>query len=178
MSGLRTTPASAASLLWNLEGVFTALLAWFVFHENFDRRIALGFVLIVTGGVMLSWDFGHGRGFALPLGAIAIAGACLAWALDNNLTQRISGSDPVGLAALKGGSAGVVNLAVALATGARLPAASTSAAALAVGFLGYGVSLALFVVALRHLGTARTGAYFSLAPFFGALASLLLLRSP
>lgn len=178
MSGLRTTPAFAASLLLNLEGVFTALLAWFVFRENFDRRIALGFALIVAGSVLLSLEGRAGGRLVLPLGFLAVIAACLLWAVDNNLTQRVSGADPVRVAAIKGGAAGTVNLALALATGAHWPSAAVVGAALVVGFLGYGLSLALFVVALRHLGTARTGAYFSLAPFFGALASLALLREP
>ena len=178
MSGLRSTPASAASLLLNLEGVFTALLAWFVFHENFDRRIALGFALIMAGGLVLSWEGGAGGRLRLPAGSLIIAAACLCWAVDNNLTQRVSGADPLLLAAVKGGVAGTVNLGLALLTGAAAPSLALIAGALAVGFLGYGVSLALFVLALRHLGTARTGAYFSLAPFFGAAASVAILREP
>lgn len=176
MSGLRSTTASAASLLLNLEGVFTALLAWFVFHENFDRRIALGFALIMAGSLLLSWEGGaHGR-FGLPLGSLAIGAACLCWAVDNNLTQKVSGADPLRIAAIKGSVAGSVNLVLAIVTGASWPSAALVAAALAVGFLGYGASLALFVLALRNLGTARTGAYFSLAPFFGAVVSLVVLR--
>jgi drug/metabolite transporter (DMT)-like permease len=179
MSGLRATPASAASLLLNLEGVFTALLAWFVFHENVDRRIALGFALIMAGAVLLSWSGGLDQGPALPLGSLAIAGACLCWAVDNNLTQRISAADPLRLAAIKGGVAGAVNLALAiLVVRAHWPSPGVLGAALCVGFVGYGVSLALFVLALRHLGTARTGAYFSLAPFFGTATSIGLLREP
>jgi drug/metabolite transporter (DMT)-like permease len=173
LSGLRATPASTASLLLNLESVFTALLAWFVFRENVDRRIALGFALIVAGGVALSWQDGR---LALAPGVLLIAAACLAWAVDNNLTQGISGLDPVRLAAIKGGVAGAVNLALAALTGVRWPSSTALAGALLVGFLGYGLSLALFVTALRHLGTARTGAYFSIAPFFGAVASLVLFR--
>ena len=176
MTGLRVTPASAASLLLNLEGVFTALLAWFVFRENYDRRIVVGFALIVAGGVAQSWEGGAKGRFALPLGSLAITAACLCWAVDNNLTQRISGADPLLLAAIKGGVAGSVNLGLAVATGAEWPSGGLVAGALALGFLGYGVSLTLFVLALRHLGTARTGAYFSLAPFFGAVVSLVVLR--
>jgi drug/metabolite transporter (DMT)-like permease len=112
MLGLTSTPATTASLLLNLEGVFTALLAWFAFKEHFDRRLVIGMVLIVVAGVMLSW-------------------------------QGPPASGPAG------GSLAIV---------------------------GYGLSLALFVIALRHLGTARTGAYFSLAPFLGALISLTVLR--
>ncbi len=176
MSGLRSTPASAASLLLNLEGVFTALLAWFVFRENFDRRIALGFALIMAGGVVLSWEGAAGGRLSLPLGSLLIAAACFCWAVDNNLTQKVSGADPLHLAAIKGAVAGGVDLSLAVLTGAAWPSAALVIGALVVGLLGYGVSLALFVLALRHLGTARTGAYFSLAPFFGAAVSLVVLR--
>ena len=174
MLGLSGTPASAASLLLNLEGVFTALLAWFVFHENFDRRIALGMLLIVGGGVALSWQ--GSVGFALPWHSVAVAGACLCWGIDNNLTQRVSGGDPVQTAAIKGSVAGAVNTIIALIMGAALPGLPALSGALVVGFLGYGLSLVLFVLALRHIGTARTGAYFSLAPFVGAAVSLVLLH--
>jgi drug/metabolite transporter (DMT)-like permease len=177
MIGLRSTPAAAASLLLNLEGVFTALLAWFVFHENFDRRIAVGMVLIVAGGGVLSWQ--PGGSFGVSLGALLVVAACACWAIDNNLTQKVSAADPVTIAATKGSVAGVINVAIALALGAslRLPAAFI-VGALLVGLVGYGLSLALFVVALRHLGTARTGAYFSVAPFVGAAVSLVLFREP
>ena len=174
MVGLVITPASSASLLLNLEGIFTALLAWFVFKENFDRRIALGMAAIFCGGLFLSWA---GR---LEIGALwgtlAISGACFAWAIDNNLTRKVSAGDPVQIAAAKGLVAGSVNLTIALLVGASLPALRTLSLAALVGFLGYGVSLTLFVLALRHIGTARTGAYFSLAPFAGAVISLAILR--
>jgi drug/metabolite transporter (DMT)-like permease len=176
MLGLSTTTASAASLLLNLEGVFTALLAWFAFKENFDRRIFLGMVAIVAGGVLLSWQ--GGGGLSLPVGALAVAGACLCWGIDNNLTQKVSAGDPLQVTAIKGGVAGCVNLTVALVMGAKLPGAGALGGALLVGFLGYGCSLALFVLALRHIGTARTGAYFSLAPFVGTTVSVLLIREP
>lgn len=172
MFGLTAAPASSAALLLNLEGVFTALLAWFMFHENFDRRIALGMACIVAGGVLLSWQ---DTGLQVTPGALWIAAACLGWALDNNLTQKVSAQDPMQVAALKGGVAGVINLTLA---GAVLPSPGSLGAAMAVGFLGYGVSLTLFVFALRHIGTARTGAYFSTAPFVGAAAALLLLEEP
>ena len=174
MIGLTSTPASTASLLLNLEGVFTALLAWFVFRENFDRRIAIGMLLILAGGMLLSWQ--SGAGLALPLGSLAVAGACLCWGIDNNLTQKVSAGDPLQVAAIKGACAGTVNLAIALALGTRVPFSPVLLGALLVGFLGYGLSLVLFVLALRHIGSARTGAYFSLAPFVGAAVSLLLLR--
>jgi len=174
--GLARTSASAASLLLNLEGVFTAILAWFTFRENFDRRIALGMLCIVAGATMLSCQ--GEVAVAGWLGPVAIVGACLAWGLDNNLTRKVSLSDPVQIAMLKGLVAGAVNLALALGQGATWPDAAMLLAAGAVGFLGYGVSLVLFVVALRHAGTARTAAYFSTAPFAGAALAVWLLGEP
>jgi drug/metabolite transporter (DMT)-like permease len=170
MIGLARTPASATSLLLNLEGVFTALLAWFVFHENFDRRIALGMLAILSGGAILSWQGAVAWGGIA--GPLAVAAACLCWAIDNNLTQKVSASDPLQIAMYKGLAAGTVNTAIALALGASLPPIARTAAAAALGFLSYGVSLVLFVLALRMLGTARTGAYFSTAPFIGAVLSI------
>ena len=174
MAGLSRTPASGASLLLNLEGVFTAALAWLVFRENFDRRIALGMVAIVAGGVLLSWE-GHLAWGGLA-GPLMVVGACLAWGIDNNLTQKISAGDPVQIAMVKGLAAGTVNTAIALALGARWPSVGVIGSALVLGLLSYGVSLVLFVLALRQLGTARTGAYFSTAPFVGAAVSLLVFR--
>jgi drug/metabolite transporter (DMT)-like permease len=174
MYGLTSSDGSTASLLLNLEAVFTASIAWIVFRENVDRRVFLGMVAIIGGGVVLAWnEMPRAGGVAGPL---LIAGACLAWAIDNNLTRRVSGGDAVTIAGLKGIVAGAVNLGLALYLGATLPSAGVLASAAAVGFFGYGISLALFVVALRNLGTARTGAYFSVAPFFGATLALLVLR--
>jgi drug/metabolite transporter (DMT)-like permease len=172
MSGLKITDAASASLILNLEGVFTALLAWFAFKENFDRRIALGMALIVVGGAVLSMGSVLRAGGII--GPLAIAGACLAWAIDNNLTRKVSINDAMLIACVKGLIAGTISVALALRIGAHMPAGSTSLRAGLLGFVGYGLSLTLFVVALRNLGTARTGAYFSLAPFIGAALALAL----
>jgi drug/metabolite transporter (DMT)-like permease len=180
MLGLSDMQAAGASLLLNAESVLTALLAWFVFRENFDRRIALGMLAIVAGALILSWP-AAGRAesaFEQIWPALAVLGACLAWAIDNNLTRRVSLADASWIASLKGLAAGSVNLMLALALGAAWPSAPQIAGALIVGLFAYGVSLALFVVALRHLGTARTGAYFSVAPFFGAALAVPLLGEP
>ena len=173
MWGLSRLPASTASLMLNAEGVFTALLAWFVFRENFDRRIAFGMALIVAGAVALAWPGEAISGAGLP--ALAVLGACFAWALDNNLTRKVSLADATFIAMAKGLAAGLVNVAIALLLGAHLPSVSVVAGAAALGFVSYGLSLVLFVLALRHLGTARTGAYFSTAPFVGALIAVPLL---
>ena len=173
MQGLARTDASTASLLLNLEAVLTAVIAWTVFRENVDRRVFAGMAAIVAGGALLSAGAAP-RAEGL-LGAGLVGAACLAWAIDNNLTRRVSGGDAATLACVKGFAAGTVNLALALVVGAPIPSAQGWLGAGLLGFAGYGVSLALFIVALRHLGTARTGAYFSVAPFFGAALALGLL---
>jgi drug/metabolite transporter (DMT)-like permease len=173
MIGLARIPAAATALLLNLEPVATLVLAWTLFHEHVDRRLMIGAVAIVAGAALLSWNRGdHAGGW----GALAVAGACLAWALDNNLTRRLSSADPVQLAMIKGLFAGGANLCIALLSGFTLPRAPVLAGVGAVGFVGYGVSLVLFVMALRDIGAARSGAYFSTAPFIGAGVSVLLLH--
>ncbi len=174
--GLKGSGAAAASLLLNAEGVFTALLAWLVFKENADRRIVLGMAAIVAGAVVLSWR-GWGGGMAARP-ALFILGACLCWAVDNNLTRRVALADPLRIAALKGLGAGATNVVLALLLGAGAVSPGVLALGGLVGFLGYGLSLAAFVLALRDLGAARTGAYFSTAPFVGALLAVLALGEP
>lgn len=174
MLGLSSMPASGASLLLNAEGVLTALLAWFVFKENFDRRIALGMLAIALGGVVLVWPQSDGAlTWAGAWPALAVLGACLAWAIDNNLTRKVALTDASFIAMTKGLVAGLSNLLLALAAGAAWPTWPQVAAAGLIGFASYGASLVLFVIALRHLGSARTGAYFSVAPFIGAAAAIV-----
>lgn len=172
--GLTYTQAATAALLLNLEAVLTAVIAWLVFKENADRRIVLGMAAIVAGGVVLSWPTGK-TDAAGGLGLLLVALACLCWAIDNNLTRKVAASDALFIAAAKGVVAGLVTTGLAWVLGSPLPASVTLGAALMVGLLGYGLSLVLFVLALRELGTARTGAYFSTAPFIGAAVALVLL---
>lgn len=174
MFGLTRTAGASASLMLNLESVLTAVLAWVVFKENADRRIVIGMVAIVLGGVVLSWPQETTTAHDW-IGPLAVAFACLCWAIDNNLTRKVSASDALFIAGSKGLAAGVVNGGLALAIGSQLPALGTLGSILLVGFLGYGVSLVLFVLALRGLGSARTGAYFSTAPFLGAAVAILML---
>lgn len=170
--GLQTTPAASASLLLNLEVVATALLAWLVFHEGFSLRVGIGLALILGGGVLISWQPGD-KGFTW--GALAIAGACVSWGIDNNLTQLVSAKDPRQIATLKGVIAGSVNLIIGLSLGGALPGIAPGLAAIAIGVVGYGVSLMLFVAALRSLGAARTSAYFAVAPFAGVIVAIVVL---
>ncbi|TAM87537.1 MAG: DMT family transporter [Candidimonas sp.] len=172
MVGLSHTSAAQASLLLNLEAVLTAVLAWVVFHENAGRRVVVGMLLIVVGGLLLALPRGGSVASGGALGNLAVAAACLCWALDNNLTRKVSATDALFLAGTKGLVAGATNTGLALALGHSLPIWPLVVESMAVGLAGYGVSLVLFVLALRGLGSARTGAYFSTAPFMGAVIAI------
>lgn len=176
MVGLLSTPASSASLFLNLESVLTVLIAWFAFKEHIDRKIVLGMLFIVIGSFVLSWQGNLNR--EQLLGPLLIAGACLCWAIDNNLTRKISASNPLQIAMIKSFIAGLTNTTLAIILGALLPRYLMLIAAGIVGFIGYGLSLTLFILGLRHIGTARTGAYFSLAPFVGAALAIIFLGDP
>ncbi len=175
MWGLAHTDAASASLLLNVEGVATIGIAWLVFRENADGRVALGAIAILAGAVLVSWG---GKTGTFNIGSLAILGACVAWAADNNLTRGLSGLNPIEIAAWKGVCAGAFNLLLAFSLGDHVPAVGTLAAAGALGVVGYGASLVLFVLALRHLGVARTGAYYSTAPFIGAVVAIILFDEP
>lgn len=179
--GLKHSAASVASLLLNLESVFTALIAWRVFREPIDRRLAFGMALVLAGSLVLT---ASGAGALSTVrdgrawGPWLIVLACFLWAVDNNGTRKISDADVRAVVSIKCLVAGSVNLAIALATGARWPSGAVIAKAMALGSLSYGASLLLFVLALRHLGAARTGSWFALAPFVGALGSTVFLQEP
>jgi drug/metabolite transporter (DMT)-like permease len=175
MMGLQRTSGSAAALLLNLEGLTTMAIAWVVYRESVDRRLLVGAFAILAGAMVLSWDF---SALAPSSGALLIALACVCWGVDNNLTRKLSAADPVAIAMIKGLAAGAANVALGLAQGAAWPDVSVFAAACVLGITGYGISLALFVRALRELGAARTSAYFSTAPFIGALVAAPLFAEP
>jgi drug/metabolite transporter (DMT)-like permease len=176
MTGLSRATAATASLLLNFESLFTALLAWFAFKEHAGRRVVVGMLSVFAGGIVLSGLVGGTEVAGSGAGWIVLA--CLGWALDNNLTRPISGSDALFIAAAKGLVAGTVNFAIALLTGSVVTSATLVAGALSLGLIGYGLSLVLFILSLRGLGAARTGAYFATAPFIGAAFAFAVLREP
>jgi len=175
MFGLARSEASAVSLLLNLESLATMVIAWIVFRENVDRRLLLGAFAILAGACVLTWTGGP---VSVDLGALLVAGACVAWGIDNNLTRKISGSDPTQTAMLKGLVAGGVNVGLAIVAGSSTPGIPAILAGSFLGLVSIGVSLVLFMLALRHLGTARTGAYYSIAPFIGAVFAIAILDEP
>jgi len=183
--GLGRLSAISGALLLNLESPLTALLAVLLFREHLGGRSALAILVIVGGAALLGIGDGPaasgvGLGLGMSAGdparpALAIGAACLAWAIDNNLTQRLSVRDPVAVVRIKALGAAGCNLALALATGSALPSRGLLIAALAVGAASYGVSVVLDFQALRVLGAAREAAYFATAPFAGALLAIPLL---
>jgi drug/metabolite transporter (DMT)-like permease len=178
MYGLKRTAGSTSALLLNMEGVFTASLAWIAFREHYNRHIVAGMALIVMGGCVLSYS-SHPE-MANIGGPLLVLAACLSWAMDNNVTRKVSASDPLEITAIKSIVAGLTNLGLAAMFDSSMPPPSASVWLYGglTGFFGYGLSLVCFVLALRNLGTSRTGAYFSTAPFVGALLSFALLREP
>jgi len=177
MAGLTSASGGAGSLLLNTESLATMSIAWIFFRENIDRRVFAGAMAILAGALVLSWP-ADAAGITAGRGSALIVAACICWGIDNNLTRNLSAADPVQIAMVKGVTAGVINAALGFAHGAQLPEMGTIAAAAIVGFLGYGISLTLFVLGLRHLGAARTGAYFSTAPFIGAAIAVPLFGEP
>jgi len=171
--GLARLPAAASSLLLNLEAVFTLAIAVLLGREHLGRRGLVSAVLTIAGAVLLSEGSLSGAG---AVGSALIAMATLAWGIDNNLSQRLSLRDPIQIATVKAAGASLPMLTLALLLGQPFPALPVTLALLAIGALGYGISIWLDLLALRDLGAAREAVLFSTAPFVGALFSLLVLR--
>ena len=172
--GLTRVSGAAASLLLNLETVFTVAIAWFVFREHRSAHTIAGMLLIVAASLVLGGERGEGAQFGW--GGLLIALACVAWAFDNNLTRRIAHNDAMLVATLKGLVGGTINLSLAAAFAGDPPSVSAALPAAVIGFFGYGVSLVLFVVVLRSLGVARASAYYGIAPFVGVAVAFTVLH--
>jgi drug/metabolite transporter (DMT)-like permease len=170
MAALAVTPAATASLLLTVETAATALVALLVFGEPVGRRVGAAVALVTVAVALLSWE-GNGN-YGLSAGALGVVLACFLWGLDNNLTARISAKDPVVITAVKGMGAGLFTLALAAVVGETLPALPVSGPALVLGFVCYGLSLVLFVMAVRGMGAARTSALFAASPFVGVAFSV------
>ncbi len=171
--GLERTPASTASLLLNFEIVATTLIAVYFFKESIDRRIAWAIGLVSFAGILLSWTNGQ---WGFSLGALGVMGACLLWGLDNNFTRHISAKNPLVIVGLKGLGAGIFSLALSTALEQPFPSIRVILLAMMLGSVSYGISIELFIRAMRHLGSARTSTLFGTAPFMGAALSLLFLH--
>lgn len=174
MFSLKNTPAATASLLLNFEGVATTLLAALAFKESISSHAWRAMGLITTAGIVLSINLNGGWGFSA--GALGIMGACLLWGMDNNLTRMISAKDPITIVTIKGLAAGIFSLILVLALGSKLPTLGIIAGAMGLGFISYGLSIVLFIHAMRNLGAGRTSALFGVAPLAGMLLSFLIFK--
>ena len=170
--GLRATSGTSASLLLNLEAVFTVALGAMVHREPVGRRVVAAVVVIAAGGAVVS--IAPGEGAATIVGSLFVAGATLAWALDNTLSRPLSELDPGQVVAGKGAIGAALSVAMAFVFGEPLPAPLAALGVLACGAIGYGGSLRLYLRAQRILGSARTGSVFAVAPFLGAIVALSL----
>jgi drug/metabolite transporter (DMT)-like permease len=173
MTGLTMVSGYATSLLLNLEGVATAIIAVLAFNEYAGRRLWVALLFMTFSGIMLAWS--PDQGVINMAGLLLIVLAMVCWGIDNNLTQRISNKDPTQIAQLKGIIAGTASLSLAVIIGLHIPLDATVLFALILGAFSYGLSLVLFIKALEGMGSSRTGAFFSFGPFIGAVASILIL---
>lgn len=174
MFGLKNTQASTASLLLNFEGVATTVIAVVTFKEAVGKRIWIAVLLITMASILLSWDSSGQWGFSF--GAIGVLSACVLWGIDNNFTRNVSAKDPISIVTIKGLSAGTFSLILSVILGFPLPSFKFVLLAMVLGYFSYGLSIVLFIRAMRELGAARTSALFGTAPFVGAVLSLLLFR--
>jgi len=174
MFGLRTTPAATASLLLNFEGVATTLIAVLIFNEAIGTRIWLAVASITIASILLSLNVTGEWGFSI--GAVGVLLACVLWGADNNFTRNISAKDPFITVTIKGLGAGAFSLFLAFALNSGFPGFKIIIGAMILGCFSYGLSIVLFIFAMRNLGAARTSAFFGAAPFVGALLSFLLLN--
>jgi drug/metabolite transporter (DMT)-like permease len=175
MLGLNLISGFSASLLLNLEGLCTAIIAVIVFKENAGKNLWLALLCMTIAGVILSWDTGQGK-FHI-LGPLLVVLATFCWGIDNNLTRQISEKNPVQITAVKGLLAGAVSLSFAAILKIKISFDFTILYALLLGSFSYGISLVFFIKALKGLGASRTGAFFSIGPFAGALISLFIFKN-
>ena len=174
MVGLKSTPASTASLLLNFEGVATTLIALLFFKEAIGRRAWTAIIVITLASIFLSTNFESG--FGLSLGALGIILACVLWGVDNNFTRNISGKDPLTIVAWKGLVAGTFSFLLAFFLGNPFPSLTTILGTLALGFVSYGLSTILFIRSMSKLGAARTSTLYGTAPLAGVLFSIAIFR--
>lgn len=176
MAGLARTTAANASLLNNFEIVATAVTALVVFREAISKRLWLAIALVTASSLLLSFEDMSSLSFSR--GSILVLLACVCWGFENNCTRMLSSKDPLEIVVIKGFGSGLGALAIAFALGERLPAPGLCAAALALGFVAYGLSIYFYIYAQRYLGAAKTSTYYAAAPFVGAGLSMLVFWEP
>lgn len=179
MYGLKTCSASNTSLLNNFEIVATALIALLFFHERVGRKLWLAIILVTIASIMLSLDEGNiGDALTFSRGSLLVLGATICWGMENNCTRQIAGRDPMEIVTVKGFGSGLGAFLIALFVGDSIPSLQYIAIILLLGYVAYGLSIYFYTYAQRTIGAAKTSAYYALAPFIGALLSILILGEP
>ena len=168
--GLQRTSGASASLMLTLEALFTVVLAWRLYGESMDRRVATAMLLLLAGGIALVADQGLAGNTQL-LGLLAVLAATAAWGLDNTLSRGVAERDPAQVVIVKSTLGAGVSTLLALIFGESLPSLTATLALFTVGALGYGLSLRFYLLAQRAFGAARTGSVFAFAPFIGAMGA-------
>lgn len=173
MNGIARANSANVSLLNNFEIVATTLIAFAVFREAVSHRLTLAIALVTVASILLSFE-GAGS-FTFSTGSLFVLGACACWGLENNCTKMISSKSSVEIVIIKGLCSGGGSLVIALALGEALPQPRWALGVLALGFVAYGLSINFYIMAQKHLGAAKTSAFYSIAPFLGVAFSMLLL---
>ena len=172
--GLSYTTAANASLLNNFEIVATAIIALMIFKERISPRLWFGILFVTASCALLSFEDLSSLTFSV--GSLFVLLACICWGIENNCTRRLSSKDPLEIVLLKGTFSGLGSVIIGLCIGERITVLWSVFAVLGVGFVAYGLSIFFYVYAQRMLGAARTSAYYAVAPFIGALLSLVIFR--
>lgn len=172
MIGIKYTSSAGASLLNNFEIVATSLIALFIFKELISKRLWIAIALVTVASIILGFE--GKESLSLDLGSLFVLGACICWGFENNCTKMISTKSSVEIVIIKGSFSGLGSLAVALIIGEELPLAKWVLCVLLLGFVAYGLSINFYIMAQKHLGAAKTSAFYSVAPFLGVAFSMVL----
>ena len=174
MLGLGSTNSANASLLNNFEIVATSCIAFLIFKEMISKRLTLAIILVTIASIMLSFE---GKGsFEFNTGSLLVLAASCCWGLENNCTRMLSSKSSVQITTIKGLFSGLGSLIVALIVGENIPEIIWMIAVLILGFVAYGLSINFYIKAQKHLGAAKTSAYYSVAPFLGVFFGIVLLN--
>lgn len=173
MLGIQRTTSANVSLLNNFEIVVTSVVAMTVFKEAISRRLWIAIGLVTLASIVLTFE-GTGA-FVVNEGSLLVLAAAACWGVENNCTKMISHKSTVEIVTIKGTFSGLGSLIVAFIVGESVPAIGWIAAILALGFVSYGLSINFYILAQRHIGAAKTSAYYAIAPFLGVAFSMALL---
>lgn len=183
MYGLQQTAASTAAILTNGEIIFTLALSSLFFGEKPHGPVGLfAVVLVVIGLVIATTEDLTALESILELnpGNIMILASMLMWAIDNNVSRRLTLKvSPAKIAMVKSLAGGLILLAIALAMGKGDSIAAIKLdmwmLIIIMSISGFGGALLLFLEGIKRIGTVKTMSMFSMTPVFGIVIAALAL---